>query len=424
MKNIRRYLVLLIITTPVWVKGQSVEKLSDSGDSAYFKKNYPLAIDFYKRVISITKPDFTKGSIYYNMACCYGLQKDNSNAWKYLDSAIKFGYTSYVHMTEDSDLETLHADKKQWGRIEKMAKKAKSDLADPLKAKLVTSDIHNFWKAYDAVQKDTAHAADIYNKQYFEKASPGLQDYFRSRIFSTEAFVANQRKKVKFYAAIRANTLRVDATKDQMRASFVKLKSLYPQALFPSVYFVIGRWTSAGTVSSNGLLIGTDMLSKSETVPVDELNLWERNNYKSIENLPYIVAHELVHYEQNNMGNDTTTLSACIREGMADFIGELISGKNSNPRLHDFAKGKEKKIWAEFEKEMLLNRAKNWIANSTQESPDHPADLGYWVGYQVCKAYYETMNSPQTAIYDMLHIKDYKAFLEKSRYAEKVKQLP
>jgi hypothetical protein len=88
-----------------------------------------------------------------------------------------------------------------------------------------------------------------------------------------------------------------------------------------------------------------------------------------------------------------------------------------------FAKGKEKKIWADFENDMFLNRAKNWIANSEQETPDHPADLGYWIGYQVCKSYYEEMGNKRQAVYDMLHIKDYTVFLAKSKYAEKVKQL-
>lgn len=424
MKFAANFITALVLLFSYNAPAQNIEQLSNLGDSAYLQKNYQLAIEYYNKAAAASYPAFTKSGVYYNIACCYGLQKDNSKAWKYLDSAMYYGYTDYAHMTKDGDLNTLHADKKKWKHIEKLAKKASDNLKDPAKAQLLTSDIHNFWKAYDAVKQDSSKEVTLYKTMYFDKASVGLKDYFQSRIFTAEAFVANQKRKRKFYAAIRANTLMVDAFKGQMKNSFVQLKEMYPEALFPNVYFVIGRWNSAGTVSSNGLLIGTDMLSKSDAVPLDELSLWERNNYKSIENLPYIVAHELIHYEQNSMGNDTTTLSACIREGMADFIGELISGKNSNPRLHDFAKGKEKKIWAEFEKEMYMNRSKNWIANSGQETTDRPADLGYWMGYQICKAYYEELNNPQQAIYDMLHIKDYKAFLMKSRYAEKLIQLP
>lgn len=412
------------ITSSAGAQAQLVQQLSNSGDSAFLQKNYPLAIQYYSGAIKSIRPDFAKAPFFYNIACCYGLLKNRANAWQYLDSAIQYGYSNYVHITTDGDLKILHRDKEKWERVEKKAMYAKARLADPLAAKLVTEDIHHFWKAYDAAQQDTAHAADIYSSMYFDKASPGLRDYYTARIFSVEAFVANQHKKKQFYAAVRNNTLQVDAFKEQIRSSFRKLKTIYPDALFPDVYFVIGRWTSAGTVSSSGLLIGTDMLSKSNDVPLAELNLWERNNYKSVENLPYITAHELIHYEQGNMAQDTTTLSACIREGMADFIGELIAGKNSNPRLHEFAKGKEKAIWSDFEKDMYLNRSENWIANSSQETAGHPADLGYWIGYQVCKAYYETTGDPGKAIYDMLHIKNYRKFLQKSRCAEKLQQLP
>lgn len=80
-----------------------------------------------------------------------------------------------------------------------------------------------------------------------------------------------------------------------------------------------------------------------------------------------------------------------ILEGMADFLGELISGKTANEQLHIFAKGKEKIIWKNFKKEMYLNRSDKWIANSEQETADKPADLGYWAGFQICKAYYSEL---------------------------------
>ena len=69
---------------------------------------------------------------------------------------------------------------------------------------------------------------------------------------------------------------------------------------------------------------------------------------------------------------------------------------------------------------MFLNKASNWIANSAQETADKPADLGYWVGYMICKAYYEEMADKKQAVYDILHITDYRQFLEKSRLDEKI----
>lgn len=397
-------------------------RMSRKGDSAYEKKNYPLAIAYYNVLSVLNDDDFSRQNTYYNMACCYALNNEKANAWKYLDMATAAGYNNYAHLLKDSDLDLLHADKK-WKKFARLKEERQKKLADPLQAKLVTTDIHNFWAAYDKVQKDTAQAAAIYKTDYFDKATQGLKDYYGLRIYSVQQFVRNQQKKPKFYASIKANTLRTDEFKPQMQASFVKLKAIYPEAVFPDVYFVIGRWNSAGTLSANGLLIGTDMMSKSSAVDAGELSLWEANNFKPIDNLPYIVAHELIHAQQNNMKNDTTTLSYCIREGMADFLAELIAGKSSNDRLLAFGKGREKQIWHDFEKDMYFDRYDNWIANSSQETPDHPADLGYWIGYQVCKSYYDESADKKQAVYDMLHITDYKQFLQKSRCAEKISAL-
>ncbi|MGZ3929716.1 MAG: gliding motility protein GldB-related protein, partial [Mucilaginibacter sp.] len=210
----------------------------------------------------------------------------------------------------------------------------------------------------------------------------------------------------------------VDKQKPQMLENFVKLKSLYPNAVFPNIYFVIGCFTSAGTTSDNGLLIGVDQAARTPEIPTDELNLWQRNNFSDIKHLPNLIAHELVHFNQNGIADDTTLLHAVLIEGMADFIGEKISGRNANERLHIWAKGKERKVWADFEKEMYLDRGYNWIGNSSQETADKPADLGYWVGYQICKAYYDNSLDKNKAISDMLNIKNCKEFYEKSGVAK------
>lgn len=69
---------------------------------------------------------------------------------------------------------------------------------------------------------------------------------------------------------------------------------------------------------------------------------------------------------------------------------------------------------------MYLNRYSNWIANSKQSGPDNPPDQGYWVGYQICKAYYEKAKDKKQAIDDMLHLQDYRKFLAESGWEQKV----
>lgn len=168
---------------------------------------------------------------------------------------------------------------------------------DPDAARLVTSDIPNFWRVFDKVSlKD---AAELFQREYFDTGSAGLHDLVESRIASGRNLAGTIAARPRYYAAIRANTLAVDQTpaiKEPIRASFHRLKDIYPDAVFPDVYFVIGRMNSAGTVSSNGLLIGVEMNARNESTPMDELT-WERAVIGQIANLPHIVAHELIHIQ-------------------------------------------------------------------------------------------------------------------------------
>jgi hypothetical protein len=206
-----------------------------------------------------------------------------------------------------------------------------------------------------------------------------------------------------------------DFTADTVKNIYRNLKYWYPESNFPNTTFVIGGWSSGGTATEYGSLVGADMQTADSLTITEELSTRKKNNLIPFTGIKYVVAHELIHVQQSEMANDTTLLNFAIREGMADFIGEIISCKTANERLKLWAKGKERHIWIDFKKEMYLNRYANWIGNSEQETPDHPADLGYWVGYQICKAYFNSVANKHQAILDMLHIKDYRKFLADSK---------
>ncbi|WP_210462177.1 tetratricopeptide repeat protein [Rufibacter roseolus] len=394
------------------------EDFNKKGTEEYGKKNYQEAINLYQKALAATSKGSHVRSTYYNIACCYALMGQKAPALKALQQAVDAGYKNVAHLKKDTDLDLLRQEKTYLQLVTRLEKQ-NAQLGDPLKSQLVTTDVHNFWKAYDLALKDPARQQEIFEKEYFGKASVGLQDYYANKILSMEQFLNNLNNKPAFFSAIRKNTLEIDNMKPDIYKSFQKMKELYPAATFPNVYFVIGRYNSAGTASENGLLIGIDQYSRSADIPMHELNLWERNNYDYVKNVPPLIAHELIHFIQTDRSSDTTLLSNALAEGMADFIGELISGVNTNKRVHDFANPREKQIWEEFQEEMYLNRSYNWIGNGSQERPDRPADLGYYMGYKICEAYYNKATDKKQAIKDILEIKDARAFFEKSGYADK-----
>ena len=392
-------------------------------DSLYKKKDYKAGAAAYLLAADNSKQKALKKIALYNAACCYALTNDTFSAITLLNKTIyELGYKS-TGILNDADLLSLHSTS-DWKKLVQYLDEYREALKDPSKAKLITTDIHHFWQAYDAALKDTARMQDIFQEQYFDKATPGLEDYIATKVGTIEKFVANQKAKPIFYAAIRNNTLSIDDMKEDIYKIYFRLKELYADAVFPDIYFLIGRWNSAGTVSGNGLLLGIDQIAKSDDIPLDELNLWETKGFREVKGLPIIVAHELVHSQQDKLKQDTTLLSYAIQEGMADFFAEMLTGTNPSKRQFEFAKEKKKKIWKDFEKEMYLDRYNNWIANGDQETPDHPSDLGYYMGYEICKSYYDEMPDKRQAVIDIFNIIDYKDFLQKSKYAEKMAMLP
>ena len=392
-------------------------------DSLYKKKNFTEAAAGY---ISLAlHSDFKLKTItsYYQAACCYSLVHSSDSAFFYLQKAIDAGLTDRKRALDDSDFETIHKDERWNKMIAKIKENKPKTNTDPKKANLITSDIVNFWAAYDKALKDTANFRAIMKAEYFDKGSEGMLDYMGLKVRSIDVFVQHIRSFPKFYAAIRGNTYAPIKIKADLVAAFKEMKAIYPEAKFPDVYFVIGAFTSGGTVSDNGLLIGINQFCDDPSIVKDELDPRTKRMFVNKQLLPGLVPHELIHFQQNGLIHDTTTLPSAIMEGMADFIGEKISGVNANEELYSWAKGKEKAIWTRFVPDMYMNRYSNWMANRQNSTIDNPADQGYWIGYQICKAYYNQSADKKQAVHDMLNIQDYRKFLKDSGWEQTVAAL-
>jgi len=289
---------------------------------------------------------------------------------------------------------------------------------DPEKVNIVSSDIDLFWRAYDMAKPE--NSLYVYRDEYIRKGSIGLRDFTMYRIGSSCELVDAIEARPKYYASIREVSLQAHTFKEPMRAAFRKLKGLYADAVFPDVYLLMGKMNSGGTYTENALLIGVDMYGMTPKTPTDELSDWHKKVLKPIDEIPFIVAHELVHYQQKFPKGDKSLLGSSIGEGSADFIAELISGKHINQHLHEYGNPKERELWLAFKQSMVSNDASLWLYNGGKIK-DRPADLGYYMGYKIAEAYYQNAVDKKQAVRDILEIKDFIEFLKTSRYEEKFK---
>ena len=386
------------------------------------QQDYPAAIRAYQQVVHerTASPRYKAVSL-YNIACYYGLLNDAPGAMRYLRQAIEAGYVDADHISIDSDLNLLHVDP-QWPKVVARARQLqeKSIIRRPEDVKLVTTDIDHFWAAYAAARRDTAQAQAIFRSKYFDQASAGLQDYYNLKIRKDADFTRAILQRPQYYSSIEPTTRAIAGEKPKIVAAFRRFQGLYPAVRFQNIYFVVGGWVSGGTVSDAGLLIGADQTANGPGVNTSELTLLQRNRCESVTNMPSLMVHELVHRNQGSQ--DGTLLSYALNEGMADFVAELVTGHITNARLHPYGNAHEKELWGAFRQEMLGTDSHNWIANTRQETPEKPCDLGYYVGYRIVKAYYQQAADKKQALADILHVKDPRAFLAQSGYEAALNQ--
>ncbi len=207
---------------------------------------------------------------------------------------------------------------------------------------IVTRDIANFWHAYDlAAGKDNTEQVRIFRTIYLQPGSPGLRDWMRVRLMNRDTVKARMiaagwtagrldslrrdsleravapfaeqsaaeellralRAYPRYYAAVRPTTLSVDTNSrvtQGIRRGLTRLAALYPEARFPTIYFLIGTLSTGGTTAQSGMLIGTEQSASNPATPLDELPDWARKNLPThtFESLVGLVVHEAVHTQQ------------------------------------------------------------------------------------------------------------------------------
>lgn len=276
---------------------------------------------------------------------------------------------------------------------------AQSFSTNPLEAKFVTEDVDRFWQAFDQMDEKGVAAFQT----YIDEGSAGLNGFLPYRIISADSLYAMVRRRPDDYLASKKVLDDLDSKRKRIQAIYAAMKYWYADAVFPPIYFVVGRFNSGGTVSEEGIILGTEM-------------------QKDLEGLPALVAHELIHYQQDIEGEFSLLLQTIV-EGSADFIGELISGEAIQSDYFRYGEAHETALQKEFVQLMHDEDLTNWLYG-TNGKDDRPNDLGYWMGYKITAAYFEQQKDKREAIQNILTFEDPYVFLAQSGYLKDFTNTP
>ncbi|WP_426478236.1 Ig-like domain-containing protein [Chryseobacterium sp. CBSDS_008] len=290
--------------------------------------------------------------------------------------------------------------------------------------KIFTSDIDNFWTAYDSIQKTKEYSQklDILKTLYTDKATQGLKAFMNARDYDDTVFVNNIEKYPKFWNSVRPNTLTIKTKIKELEASVVRLKEIYPELKEAEMYFTIGGLNSGGTVKGDMVLVGAELATGLPSTDISEFkDDWLKSVFakQSLDHIVSLNIHEYIHTQQT--GDRGRVLSQSIKEGSCDFIAELVMNKPLERKYFSYGKAHEAEIKALFKKEMFTGNFTNWLYNGRQKGES--TDLGYYVGYEICKSYYRNAKDKKQAIKDIIglnydHDKAVEDFLTQSRFFE------
>lgn len=290
-----------------------------------------------------------------------------------------------------------------------------------------TSDIKNFWVAYDEVLKMNNQDEKIsaFQKLYVDKGSLGLNDFIKSRNFTAEQWIESFESKPNFWNSIRIKTEHIQKDFKNIEHLYQNFTRLYEGFSPPKIYFTMGNLKGGGTVINGNLIIGSELAASDKTVDYSELSKNYQDRMKVNSGIIFLTAHELVHTQQNLRGAKTNLLGLCLKEGSADFIAELLTGKKVEAPYIEYGMKHQVFLWNNFQKEMNGEDFQNWLSN-TATIKDMPADLGYFMGYIITKKFYERSKDKKSAVSTIINLdfsntKDTENFLKQSEYKTDIK---
>ncbi len=285
-----------------------------------------------------------------------------------------------------------------------------------------TSDIDNFWTAFDSIQNtdNSPQKIALMQRLYVDKGTPGLKAFMQLRNFDAERLVQTIYKYPKFWQSIRPNTYKIYGKRDSIQKYINSFKVLYPTYREANIYFTITAIRSGGTTQDSLVLVGAEIATGNQDTDVSEFPDKRLGNFfktQKTDNIVPFTIHEYVHTQQTNEGK--VLLGQAIYEGACDFITELVLGTKLEHAYLVYGKKHEDELKQNFKKELYSEDFSNWLYNGS--SAKAMGDLGYFMGYAICKSFYQNALDPKKAIKDIIeldyaNLKAIKEFLKESHY--------
>jgi Bacterial Ig-like domain len=253
---------------------------------------------------------------------------------------------------------------------------------------LITTDIDNFWQAYDKIvkTKDSVAQYDYLKRLFLDRATVGQKAMIQARRYTSKDYVDAINQRQSYFNTIRKNTYKAEDYAKEIGTKIEVFRKLYPPLKPAKLYFTIGAFRSGGTTLNDMVLIGSEIAMAGE----------------HLSNLVFTNVHEYVHTQQKSTSCDYL-LGQSVMEGVAEFVTEKVMGTSSTLPAIAYGKQNEEKVRQAFASHMFNIDYGFWLYNDV-ENEFGLRDLGYYVGYTIAEAYYNRAEDKTKAIKEMIEV--------------------
>lgn len=289
-----------------------------------------------------------------------------------------------------------------------------------------SSDIDRFWEAYDEAiaTDDPVRQTQILQRRYIDRGSSGLKAFMAVKGYTAQSYVDAIRAYPRYWTSIRPHTLRARSAIAELEPELRKFQTLYPRLRPAAIYLAIGALKSSGTTQDDKVLIGAELATGDDSVDTSDMppkmRDWLATYFRSrpFDTMTLLTMHEFVHTQQRGPGSNL--LGQAVYEGVADFVAERVTGRKPQLPYVDYGPANEAAIKAAFVQQMHGGNTDDWLYNDT-DNAFKVRDLGYYIGYAICDAYYRKATDKTAAIARMIELdvtdrQAVQAFVDTSAY--------
>jgi hypothetical protein len=301
---------------------------------------------------------------------------------------------------------------------------AASDRLDALTAKIDAVDARRFAKLFND-NKEKLSAVQL-QAGYLDGSGRGVEVFTPYLIQNAENLAkAVAAEPERYRHAIETCLPIIDSLNDDLRSIYLAYQGLMPDKPLPTVHIVFGAGNSGGTAKPDAQVIGLEVMCGPGT---------SAETFRNV--MRGMFAHETAHSWQKTQlepeMNADPLLLATLREGIADYLALMVTGKVPGEDRNVWAQPREAELWRQFNADRSIvkaNRKGDWEYTETglktiqrwawnyQIAPEGwPHEVGYWVGMKICAAYVDKATDKRQAIRELIELKDPVAILKASGY--------